>query len=322
MRSSASRLAFVVGWTTLICIASACAAPPASSKLRWSAFATVERPAPEDLLGLFERGAATCGVDRDGALLCWIAYGDPTALRFDSAHASITSVVFADHLGEVGCVLDSGHRIWCWDDFEQLFMGLHAIVGLGSRHVPVELVLSERHGCARLDNGRVACWGHNFAGQLGRDINERCEAADERAPDEARVVPDVRDVIDLAAGEAFTCTAHRDGSVRCWGRLDLGGSGCQPPQVVAGLDSIVAIAADSQVGCALDRDGVVSCWGSEYDEDPSWEPCRIPLSRPAVAIAVDFAAGWVRATLDDGRVMQWRPHSACAGEGVTIEARD
>lgn len=327
MSSSVRKLVSVVGWATLTCVLAACTARQGSSTLRWSMVDDVERPTPAVLHGLFARGSATCGFDPDGALLCWLAFGDATAKRFEPPF-TLVSVAFADDVGAVGCVMDAEHRIWCWDDFEQLYAGPHAIVGLGRRRVFVELALSEAHGCARLDDGRVACWGRNFAGQLGRDVDERCNATDERASDHARVVPGVHDVIDVAVGAAFGCTAHRDGSVRCWGRADYGelgnppAPGCQPPRVIAGLAAIVAIAADNQVACALDQDGAVWCWGSEYDQDPSWKPCPVPLPRPATAIEVDRAVGIVRATLDDGRVMQWRPAYACAGEPVTPTATD
>ena len=72
-----------------------------------------------------------------------------------------------------------------------------------------QLALGENHSCARLESGRVACWGANGMGQLGN------------GSDQSSVVPvlveGVVDAVDIRASRATTCVRMKTGAVSCWG---------------------------------------------------------------------------------------------------------
>lgn len=88
--------------------------------------------------------------------------------------------------------------------------------------------------CARIVDGTVKCWGINSLGQLG-DGTTTSRATPE-------VVPNLLDVVDVAAGADDTCAVVKNGSVYCWGdnrfgQMGNGGFG-QPsltPSLVMGL---------------------------------------------------------------------------------------
>ena len=86
---------------------------------------------------------------------------------------------------------------------------------------------------ALLENGTVALVGKGLA---------------------ARIVPDLRDVVQLSVGET-ACALTSSHDVYCWAgdasRLNR----------VSGLDDPIAIAAGDHHACALQADGHVRCWG-------------------------------------------------------------
>jgi len=78
----------------------------------------------------------------------------------------------------------------------------------------------------------------------------------------------VGNVLDVAAGEEFTCALRRDGRVLCWGANDQGqlGSGVSgpasgAPMTVPGITNATEITAGRKFACAVLSDSTVTCWG-------------------------------------------------------------
>lgn len=109
--------------------------------------------------------------------------------------------------------------------------------------------------------GDLRCWGANDSGQCG-------------APPPSTVSqPSVllRAVDSVAAGESGACAVMRDGTVSCWGWLNLlrDPSVSQwQPTAVPGLSAITSVSLDYD-GCALDRFGSVRCWSVPGRQSPS-----------------------------------------------------
>ncbi|HEY3565474.1 MAG TPA: hypothetical protein VGL96_10760, partial [Casimicrobiaceae bacterium] len=118
-------------------------------------------------------------------------------------------------------------------------------------------------------------------------------------------LPNLINVVAIAAGEAHTCALLASGTARCWGLNSSGQLGSNTassisptPTAVAGLGRVVAIAAGGTLGsshtCALQADGKVLCWGSNnvgqlgvgFVSTPSSAPVLVPGLSDVVAIAV------------------------------------
>ncbi|TNE92450.1 MAG: hypothetical protein EP330_01990 [Deltaproteobacteria bacterium] len=162
-------------------------------------------------------------VEANGIIQTWTWGGDAVfndvlraneelAMGPDHGCSRITSTAAvcwgSDALGQTGVegsgTLDEGDRVTVFEDSVQQIVG-------GLNHV-----------CVLLDDGSVHCWGDNSRGQLGRGA-----VGTPAIGPTPNAVPGLTDVLELAAGDDFTCAALPDASVRCWGagsEGQLGGS--------------------------------------------------------------------------------------------------
>ncbi len=160
--------------------------------------------------------------------------------------------------------------------------------------------------CALLDDGTVACWGANEAGQLGRG-----DDLDDAVP--ARVVG-LSDVVRLD----HTCALDKSGGVWCWGtgpflRDDAGASTTERTPVKLPLPPATSVGVSVDVGCAVVDTGVV-CWGANRNAqvaplstDPALDvlppqPIPLPSGAPVRDVVVGKAAFVVR---EDGVTLSW-----------------
>ncbi|HEY0990750.1 MAG TPA: hypothetical protein VGD80_27040 [Kofleriaceae bacterium] len=153
-----------------------------------------------------------CAIDHDAIAWCW---GDglgaePVRQPYDGV---VDLAIGANHT----CLI-SRAGLACWGE------NLNAQCGdvgaaracqsegcfVGRTAIPldaVRVVVGERHSCALVQGGAVACWGSNELGQVGHD--------------DAFLTGDVGVVLDgatdLAAGFSRSCALRTDHSVWCWG---------------------------------------------------------------------------------------------------------
>jgi hypothetical protein len=131
-----------------------------------------------------------------------------------------------------------------------------------------KVAVGQSHTCAVTTAGGLKCWGSNSSGQLGDGTStSRLTPID---------VPGLTSgVVDVGAGEGYTCALTSAGGVKCWGsnfggQLGNGRMGndlisVPTPGDVVGLTSGVrAIAVGFSMACALTTDGALNCWGSGY----------------------------------------------------------
>ncbi len=165
--------------------------------------------------------------------------------------------------------------------------------------------------CALLDDGTVACWGANGAGQLGRG-----EAEGEALVDSSKAAR----VVGLSNITSLdhTCAVDTSGSVWCWGTgpfswSEDGGvvSATHTSPVKLDLPPVTKVARSFATACAVVGGGDVQCWGSNalgqlapLTEASSGEPKRAALPQGALASALEVgnATFVLRA---DGSVVSW-----------------
>jgi E3 ubiquitin-protein ligase HERC3 len=316
----------------------------------------------------------TCAIVTGGAVKCWglnsgaLGLGDtsnrgnnpgqmgtnlPTVdLGAGRTALGVTAGGAAAHLTYTCVRLDDG-RVKCWgkNEFGQLGLGDTLVRGdepgemgdrlpfvdLGPGRTSVQIVAGGAHTCARLDNGTLKCWGHNYSGELGLgDTRDRGDEPGEMGD----ALPPVdlgpgRTAVQVSAGRAHTCAVLDDGSLKCWGSnsygaLGLGdtdnrgdgpgemGSSLPPVTLGAGRKAVRVECGDSQT-CAILDDGTLRCWGNNAygglgvgDTLPRGDKASDVGVLPVVNLGtarrvVDLALGhWHScAVLDDGTVKCW-----------------
>jgi alpha-tubulin suppressor-like RCC1 family protein len=166
--------------------------------------------------------AHTCAKTKAG-LLCW-GESQLKSQRDTRGHARnqpslVEDLVDVEQLAakdETSCALFRDKHVGCW--------GSGAFSVMPSRPLRAEsplpvilpparsVAISQYHGCAILENGRVSCFGWNNHGELGR------ERQSDYQPHESDLVPGLPGTVDaLAVGAATSCAIVRHDELWCWG---------------------------------------------------------------------------------------------------------
>ncbi len=286
---------------------------------------TSQRVVPVTVAGLLNAIAITAGLQHtcaltvDGRGHCWGNNGSGQMGNGTTGGERHTQVVVSSSLSNgvaisagsqhtCGLQADGSAKCWGSDSFGQLGDGVFVIDGVGETPTPVlagagtftarDVAAGRNHTCAVRANGTVACWGANDSGQIGDGTIGGARLVPVN-------VPNLGNVVAIAAGEAHTCALLASGTARCWGLNASGQLGSNTassisptPTAVTGLGRVVAIAAGGTLGsshtCALQADGNVFCWGSNnvgqlgvgFISTPSSAPVLVPGLSDVVAIAV------------------------------------
>ena len=165
----------------------------------------------------------------------------------------------------------------CWGFNDQLQLGLPATTpgapaptGVPALAPAIATQISagkstfnrEDHTCARLQDGTVACWGADDAGQLGNGTTHPFAGPG--------LVSGITTAVQVAAGGRHSCAALQNGTVACWGANDAGqlGNGTTSPSaapvLVTGITTAVEVTAGEDHSCALLQGGTVDCWGNDF----------------------------------------------------------
>jgi len=255
--------------------------------------------------------------------------------------------------GPTSCVRYYDGRAWCWGRNENGQLGWGDLlprgdapstipsklpaIGLDFGGTLVKIVGTfGKRTCVVLDAGRLRCWGANENGILGYgDTKDRGgdsttmpgKLADLTFPTAGS--PNLA-VTAIAMGDAHTCVLLEDGTMRCWGRNEVGQLGygdtvarsdtAAVVPVPLGTGKITQIAAGQSHTCALFEDGTLKCWGANAfgqlglgdTADRGTAAATTPDKLPAVFGATDVRPKMVAAggnstcvVLRDGNAKCW-----------------
>jgi alpha-tubulin suppressor-like RCC1 family protein len=121
-------------------------------------------------------------------------------------------------------------KVQCWGNSESGRLG-REVTSAADAYAPadvskfeaseqvVQLALGARHACVRAQDGSVWCWGANDQGQLGVTGVSRTAPVRVSGGESGALLTDV---VDLTAGDDFTCARFASGAIRCWGANDEG----------------------------------------------------------------------------------------------------
>lgn len=198
-------------------------------------------------------GAHTCVANAAGTVSCWGAGAEGQLGSGDAPSARVTAAAVIGVTGardlSAGarhtCAKTSLGALACWGAHERGQLGVGDTVtdacgagGTPCSNVAIDLALTTLdaismasvHGCARLTDGSLRCFGDATDGRLGLGtIDDTCDAPWGPPACRATPVAVLTDVLEVAAGGAHTCVIRAsDHAVLCFGSNDRGQAGQVP----------------------------------------------------------------------------------------------
>ena len=213
--------------------------------------------------------ANTCVIDSTHQLFCW---GENASGEVGNNTTTdvLTPTKIMDAVADVSigqihaCAATIDGHLHCWgaNSFGNLGLGNGSVddvltpTQVGTWTDYEKVACGVVHTCARRSNG-VACWGGNFAGQLGLS-----DTIDRDTP----AILNLSAVDSLYSGGAHT-GAVIDGDVYMWGDNASRQLGTDEPfdamtPTRISVEGIVRLALGLGFSCALALEGRVLCWGS------------------------------------------------------------
>ena len=147
-------------------------------------------------------------------------------------------------------------------------------IDLGTDSYAIDVAIGENFVCALTNNGRVKCWGANYAGQLGRGFKGHDEPGGIKNRPTFVEFTNQGKVIQIASGVGHTCALFEEGNIRCWGENERGQLdqehtrnmeelNFRPRNVFLGKDQVAfeISAGDTHTCAMMIRDRAIMCWG-------------------------------------------------------------
>ncbi len=311
-----------------------------SSANDWSTGPETAALGVTDVRQLVTGGLHTCVIrGSDAQLMCW-GYNDSGQVP-DGNVADTKREVPVEIPGPTGtgkmdfvkqvalghrhtCILRTDGKVYCSGDnfYGQLGDGTQIDRGrptLANVSDVVEIAAGYTHSCARHSDGTVSCWGQNNNGQVGTPVvlNYTSSTTPGAPPvHDVRKLPlkvaGLSGVVQLALGgepTSFSCARIGDGTVKCWGRNNLGQTGDgtsadretdrTSPTTVVGLTGATHIEAGYSHVCAQVAEGDYRCWGSDQDGQLGRGTVfhyTTPARDPGIAGATQIAVGHATST--------------------------
>jgi len=245
----------------------------------------------------------SCARTRRGAVLCWGdnhygGLGTGRQLEGETDHPQpvaglgdgVLSIRAAASKGGYACAIKGDRTVWCWGlnvngqlghpaeadepcaDGRCAFVPVQVIADVDGHPLVdvVEVAPGTRGACARVQSGKVWCWGTGTQGLLGRKY-----LTTEAQP--APVPSNPAGAAALTVTGEHACMVTTQGHVYCWGLdqyaqlgygesflppVDCNGHMCRPePQQVLRVRGL-QVSSSSAATYVLDPDGVVLSWGA------------------------------------------------------------
>ena len=195
----------------------------------------------------------------------------PTASAVAPTAAPRAAVTQLAARSDVTCARLADGAVRCWGDnrFNVISNDFAPLGATAVRRPKVianlppaaEVVVGPAHGCARLDDGTVRCWGTDD-GTLG--LGSPLPPGPPPGTDKPMPVLGLTGVVSLTSYRHI-CALLADKSVPCWADYDRGSgdprdAGSRAPVVVPGFANAVQIADGGNLSCARLATGQVKCW--------------------------------------------------------------
>jgi cysteine-rich repeat protein len=252
------------------------------------------------------------------------------------------------------CAVSASGEVKCWGENEAGQLGQGDVenrgdepdemgldlkpVDLGSDCKAIDVDVGGQTACVLCEGGRMKCWGANVYGQLGieEDTPGRGSGPDEMGDNLPFVMLPETDIVkNFGVGGYHVCAVLADGTLKCWGRDDVGQLGIygfvgigdaegdmaaiEPVDLGAGRTA-KSLATTSRSSCAILDNGAMKCWGlgdsgklgqgsishigNGPDEMGDFLP-PIALGTQRTAVAISTGTLFACALLDNDGVKCW-----------------
>jgi alpha-tubulin suppressor-like RCC1 family protein len=299
-------------------------------------------------------GGHTCALLADGQVQCWgansvgqLGNGTSGFSAFSSSPVTVSGITTAVAIAlgtDHSCAVLADGRVQCWGgNFNgQLGTGTPLAGGISATgpescgplgqacsttpvtvvHITTAVGVAAGNNltCAVLADGRVQCWGNNFAGGFGNGT-----AGFGSFSSSPVTTSGITTAVAVVAGSLHTCAVLSDGGVRCWGSNLLGDGTTvgfsSTPVAVSGIMTAVEVALGSEHTCAVLSGGGVQCWGGNgggqlgigtttgpelcFFEQHACSTLPVAVGGITTAVALAAGSGHTCAVLADGRVKCW-----------------
>jgi len=242
--------------------------------------------------------------------------GDPIALAQVAAKA------------DAACGVTADGKLACWgDNTNGGLVGEPAADTTAPKWIDeatdwAEVTLGSQHACVRKSSGEIACWGSDLTGALGSSATQGVGS---------NFPPVAIDVAGpwqhVSAEQEHSCAIHMDGTLYCWGKIEVGEAVHAPTQVGTDNDWI-ALATGGQHACAIKASGALYCWGSNY-KGQLGQGGELPTSTNGVLQAeaplqVGTDTDWVEVACGDKHACARKESGAifCFGENLEGQIGD
>lgn len=225
-------------------------------------------------------------------------------------------------------VLFSNGTVGGWGDMRDAQLGPRAAIpnyrGHSRAYVPiampgraVDIAASDKASFVLLDNGQVYVFGSGPNSEFGLGENGT------RISETPIPIPELHDVVSIAAGEKSAFAIHRDGTVSAWGSREFGiigddvrpsSAGITPPRAfspvrVPRVSGVVRLSASQSHVLAATSTGAVWTWGVPIPAGLQLPPIQA-WAQPALVPGLDNVADVVATTVSavlkkDGTVWVW-----------------
>jgi cysteine-rich repeat protein len=239
----------------------------------------------------------TCAVLATADVKCWgagadgrLGHGNTLSIGDDEVPSTVGTVSIGEPVARIAagarhtCALLTGGEVRCWGTGIDGRLGTKSDTTVGDDELPstglrvktgntaTAITAGPDHTCVLTISGDVVCWGSGAGGKLG--YAAIANVGDDEDPSSAGSVFVMGAVMQVSAGEFFTCVIGDAGQVRCWGANTSGELGYghtqnlgddEPVALIGDVDvggPVIQVAAGSAHACALLATRTVRCWGS------------------------------------------------------------
>jgi alpha-tubulin suppressor-like RCC1 family protein len=237
---------------------------------------------------------SSCALSSAGLGYCWgggaigqLGNGTTTSTQSTAVAVTATGVLTGQTLTQITvgttftCALSNTGADFCWGENSNGQDGNPATAD--NFLVPVA-VMSEStmiasgysHSCL-LRNGKAYCWGNDTYGELGNNTTTTTPVSAPVAVYTAGALSGLT-LIQISAGQDWTCALASTGAAYCWGNnsiavsgdtIDLGNNtntASSAPVLVSGGLFFTQISVGGDFACGLTSAGVAYCWGNNHSD--------------------------------------------------------